>query len=280
MKMKKSQNGAEYDYRDKSLRDTLILLTIHPNFQKSVERIRSKLDLPLEGVLMREGVSGALEACARSWLAERDEVFLAGDYFQNKRRDLESEYETGLITQEELDVAIKELSDEIPSKYLRKNILDIIKKYNLSNSFYPSVEGYVVHNTLSYPSNHSIFTEWDAFGDRSVCIQIHGYLTRNEMDSAMRTAVSLSKDSYSKSWGKFPIYSNLERDLEILRLSEDKSKAGSGIQNDFDIVARVFEDADDLSKKKDIQRSFTVRQARRRIKRALRARFPRDTFDD
>lgn len=231
----------------KRISSTLLLLGIHPCFEKDITKLRTLFGVPTNGF---DDPKNERPARHKDWL----EGVMFWDDSRNNR--------------------------ETKSRNFRRAISRLLERYGLGENYRGSIVSYFLFgdfmSAFTQTSNYSIIVPSPG-GIRSpylapdalAAIQIHASLTKPERKAAMQMANKLiARGGTERGDSK-----------KSLRAFDDYVRvAGLHGKTSMEIVASIWSNATDQRPKTDKKRAAKVRKWRQRLRELTRRRFPRDTF--
>lgn len=239
--------GSDFEAEQQNLQ----LLELYPPFRDWVMDMRKKYGI---ATLYEKGIEGYAK-----W--EEDEEECPDEHWlgTNKLRDWHEDIESGLL------------------------------RFRLAGSYHEAVCYYVVTDSFAGARTSKINITSNRKGIKSVTIKLYACISKEEALAAFARANSLMRltlknrdgkihaETDRKKWQKDKLRTELERDIELYRLSLTKNtKDDSAIATDRDVAARIFANEDvPLESLGDFDREKAklISNARRRLEKEMERRF-------
>ena len=188
--------------------DNLKLLSTYKPFNDRVATIRKYLNIPENGFLTRE----AGENWQMNALSEAEETTSSADFMLEEMEEIQGIPRDPNRPRESYE-EFKIRYEKIPFKYIYNSTIEIIKEFNLPNSYEKDIKNYIIYGEIS--CLHSVGYH---ISSSNKCVTVNIYAKPSEEDfEKIKREVKL----HSKNLPSFRNISNLDRNLEAERLHNE-----------------------------------------------------------
>lgn len=236
-------------------------------FNKRVAKIRKKLGIPPDGFSDSENI--------KQWhtksMEETDEILEEIMKLDEKDPNYKDKY--------------NKLYKKAPNFYLASEVQEIINKNpDLSKNFKTTIRQYIIlgKNALIGIGSYSVFARQEG-NNKIYGMEFYNRLSKKEFAEAVKTM-----ELFNKRLPKIPLSNNIDKDIEILKLSKKKGAKVSSIASgyfgfdedskfsDSDIVSQTeIVPLEDDNPKNRSKNKALIRQKRLRINEKLPQLFPK-----
>ncbi len=236
-------------------------------FKMRIKEIRKKLGIPNKGLRTIE----ESQAWHKTVSIKQDEIMTNPEWIERVYALDKND--------PEYDTKYRNLHKEAPVNFLTYSIDELMEEYqDLSENLSSSVHDFILFNSISSPYNSRVYSRHK--GDRHVIgIEVFGYVTEEEMESAFNELRVL----HDVSFRRVKPLSNLDQDIEILKLSQKKGTVlasntpeieEDGKYSDAAIVSAILPEKVDTKSKLKKNKAY-VRKRRSRVSERIQKHFPK-----
>lgn len=188
--------------------DNLKLLSTYKPFKEKVAIIRKYLNIPEDGFPTKE----AGENWQMNALSEAEETMSSADFMLDEMEEIQRIPRDPNRPKESYEEFQKRYA-KIPFNYINSSVVEIIKDFNLPNSYEKDIKHFIIYNEISCLGSFGYHVS-----SNGKCVMVGIYIKPSEEDfEKIKREVKLR----GKNLPSFRNLSNIDRNLEIEKLCNE-----------------------------------------------------------